>query len=261
MLSGPTPTPTVNTAETSAPAGLSGEELDKFIRGGWGFSAENEANIVKQLGNPNRVNRHRGEFVRGQTAEFIELQYNGMSAEFVDNQLLELTVTDAKFPVAHELGVGFRSERIVQVLGRPMQRKDGQISDTDWPNGAKDGEIFYFDRFTGQSSVHFKCVGGYVTSVTWSIGEILLTRHRGVEANFLERKRKVMTKHRIVFGMAMSTSSARFGGRMAFLLLGFAVSGFSASFDCAKAQSKTEKLICQSAILSRADEEMAAATA
>lgn len=68
-----------------------------------------------------------------------------------------------------------------------------------------------------------------------------------------------MSKGRFTFEIAMSTMFARLTGRIALLLFGFAVSGFSASFDCVKAQSQTEKLICQSAALSRVDEEMAAA--
>lgn len=142
--------------EPTAPASLSDEERNRFLREGWGFSAENEESIVKQFGNPHNVNRRKVQNRQqpGQMDEVAELQYNGLSVTFYVNQLSELTITDAKFPVAHELGVGATSERIVQLLGKPNEEKDGEIS--------------YSDSMSGQSSVHFKCVDGRVVSVTWS---------------------------------------------------------------------------------------------
>jgi hypothetical protein len=123
--------PGTTSVEATGPASLSDQERDKFIRDGLGFSAANETDIVKQLGDPIKVNRHNGEYKPGQTAEFVELQYNGLSAEFLDGQLLKLTITDAKFPVAHDLGVGAAPDQIIQLLGKPNDEKNGEISYSD----------------------------------------------------------------------------------------------------------------------------------
>jgi hypothetical protein len=157
-----TPTAPSTSTETARPVAtpLNDEERNKFLTCGWGFSAASETEIVRQFGKPNHVshrkieNRHQP----GQMDEIVELQYEGLSMTFYrigsTDQLVQLTIANAKFPIAHDLGVGTESDRIVQLFGRP-----------EGPQ--KDGEFCFKDNMSGQSSVTFKYANGRIETVTW----------------------------------------------------------------------------------------------